>query len=81
MSADEFKYDASSIEKNQDETGVHVIADRKHKLDVVSIDLVQRRLKQRHIQMYVYLAFAFLPHPPHLFFRIAVCRVTVLPPA
>jgi len=63
MSADEFKYDASSIEKNQDETGVHVIADRKHKLDVVSIDLVQRRLKQRHIQMYVYLTFVFLPHP------------------
>ncbi|KAI6046745.1 general APC amino acid permease [Pisolithus marmoratus] len=30
-----------------------VVADPKHKFDVASIDLVQRRLKQRHVQMYI----------------------------
>lgn len=53
MSTEEHKYDANSIEKNENETGVYVVADRKHKFDVASIDLVQRRLKQRHVQMYV----------------------------
>ncbi|KAJ8587576.1 general amino acid permease 1 [Rhizopogon salebrosus TDB-379] len=51
MSSEEHKYDASSIEKNQHDGDVHVVADRKHQFDVASIDLVQRRLKQRHVQM------------------------------
>ncbi|OAX32680.1 hypothetical protein K503DRAFT_870014, partial [Rhizopogon vinicolor AM-OR11-026] len=50
MSSEENKYDASSLEKHP-EPDVHVVADRKHKFDVAEIDCVQRRLKQRHVQM------------------------------
>lgn len=57
MSSEDHKFDADSVEKNQLDVGVHVVADGRHKFDVASIDLVQRRLKQRHVQMYVYLSF------------------------
>jgi amino acid transporter len=52
-SEDHHKFDADSVEKNQLDVGVHVVADGRHKFDVASIDLVQRQLKQRHVQMYV----------------------------
>jgi amino acid transporter len=51
MSGEDQMYDADSLEKNQLDVGVHVVADGKHQFDVASIDLVQRRLKQRHVQM------------------------------
>lgn len=51
-SSEDRKFDADSVEKNQlDDAGVHIVAEGKHKFDVASIDLVQRRLKQRHVQM------------------------------
>lgn len=50
-SEDHHKFDADSVEKNQLDVGVHVVADGRHKFDVASIDLVQRQLKQRHVQM------------------------------
>lgn len=56
-SEDHHKFDADSVEKNQLDVGVHVVADGRHKFDVASIDLVQRQLKQRHVQMYVWLSF------------------------
>lgn len=57
MSSEDHKYDVNSVEKNHPDVGVHVVADGRHQFDVASIDLVQRRLKQRHVQMYVYLYF------------------------
>ncbi|KAG1738964.1 general APC amino acid permease [Suillus lakei] len=51
MSSEDHKFDADSVEKNQLDGAVHIVAEGKHKFDVASIDLVQRRLKQRHVQM------------------------------
>ena len=48
--------DAASVEKiivNVDPQAV--TADADHYSDVASIDLVQRRLKQRHVQMYIFI--------------------------
>ncbi|KAG1795908.1 general APC amino acid permease [Suillus variegatus] len=53
MSSEDHKYDVNSVEKNHPDVGVHVVADGRHQFDVASIDLVQRRLKQRHVQMYI----------------------------
>jgi hypothetical protein len=77
MSGEDQMYDADSLEKNQLDVGVHVVADGKHQFDVASIDLVQRRLKQRHVQMYVFFSYVLTRFL--IFFRIAVCHVMVLP--
>jgi len=48
--------DASSLEKIIVNVGPQpVTADSDRYSDVASIDLVQRRLKQRHVQMYIFL--------------------------
>ncbi|KAH7881936.1 general APC amino acid permease [Phlebopus sp. FC_14] len=55
MSADDYdkkSSDAASVEKYTANVDSYpVVADAKHQLDVASIDGVQRRLKQRHVQM------------------------------
>ena len=50
---------SSSIKRYDPETGdavrdFAVIADSKFKFNVADTDRVQRRLKQRHVQMYVF---------------------------
>ncbi|KIJ21134.1 hypothetical protein PAXINDRAFT_165882 [Paxillus involutus ATCC 200175] len=46
--------DAGSVEKyGVDIDSSPVVAGAEHRFDVASIDVVQRRLKQRHVQMYI----------------------------
>ena len=47
---DDKKDEAGSLEKNQPEDFV-VTADERYRFDVHDLDQVQRRLKQRHVQM------------------------------
>ncbi|KIJ65409.1 hypothetical protein HYDPIDRAFT_27419 [Hydnomerulius pinastri MD-312] len=48
----EKRSDAASVEKyGANVESLPVVADARHRFDVASIDVVQRRLKQRHVQM------------------------------
>ncbi|OJA20475.1 hypothetical protein AZE42_04904 [Rhizopogon vesiculosus] len=60
MCSEEYGYNDSSIEMNQQDTEVHAITDQQ--CDFASIDLVQRRLNQRHLQMYVHTRLLSLEH-------------------
>lgn len=57
---DEKKEESSSLEKGQPEDFV-VTADERYRFDVHDLDQVQRRLKQRHVQM---IAVSALSIPP-----------------
>ena len=69
---------SSSIKRHDSEKGDEaqdfvtvVTADSKFKFDVVDTDGVQRRLKQRHVQMYVF-SYIYLTHLLFSLARIAV---------
>lgn len=57
------KYDAEKgdAEKGDDPQDFVVTADSKFKFDVADTDRVQRRLKQRHVQMYVFSSIVKCP--------------------
>ena len=63
IQASEQPIDAAYIEKFPVNVDLQSItADSDHLSDVTSIDAVQRRLKQRHVQMYILLSTLTSPY-------------------